>query len=195
MNFTTLNILELLLNYVPIYIGVLLHALTYRENNLFKKFVQSLFYVYTFCLIFYTVSLIPYHKIFTNDMMARELWVLPPYNLIPFNIFNTSVTSLNVYGNLFLLFPLGIMLPIMHKKYLSLSKFIIIAFTTVLLIETVQLIATVLIGAFEPSGYQRAFDIDDFIFNCLGGLVGFFTCKFLIYPLLRITRIDSILKV
>lgn len=124
-------------------------------------------------------------------MLESDLWSPPLYNLIPFHILKISSTPLNIYGNLLLLFPLGILLPLVHNKISTFKNLIIISFIIVMIIEITQLLGTMLIGLFGEFGYERYFDIDDFIFNLFGSSLGFLIYKKGIYPLIKFIKLDE----
>jgi Glycopeptide antibiotics resistance protein len=73
----------------------------------------------------------------------------------------------NIVGNLLLLFPLEVLLPLLWEKFRNFTRVIIFALSLTLSIEILQLL----------SGYigniGRAFDIDDIILNTAGALIGF----------------------
>ncbi|WP_164219679.1 VanZ family protein [Virgibacillus sp. YIM 98842] len=101
-------------------------------------------------------------------------------NLLPFNtvyqylleaangIVPISVVAVNLFGNILLTLPIGIWLGFngySHKKTLTIAIFIPI------LIESIQLILQLI----EYS--TRSVDIDDFILNFIGIMVGFFIAR------------------
>jgi len=185
-NFPALTVVEIIINHLPIYLVILVHLYYFKTDNWLKKIVQACLYVYLYCLYFYTVSYIPYHLIFTNSILPSELWVTPRFNLVPFNIFKTSVTSFNLVGNLILLLPLGIMVPILHIKFRRYINFLIAAFIVVFLIELGQLFGSFISGIFSPYEiYSRSFDVDDFIFNLFGATIGFILFKIIVQPILN----------
>jgi glycopeptide antibiotics resistance protein len=75
---------------------------------------------------------------------------------------STLAAVRNIAGNLGLLVPLGILLPIFIKSLRQLWKILGIGFLVSLSIELSQLTLKV-----------RVFDVDDLIFNTLGVLIGF----------------------
>ena len=94
-------------------------------------------------------------------------------NLVPFKTIMEYIEALvdgsirghairNLLGNLFLLFPMGFYVPFFVKKMRKIGRYCMMIAIMVMVIEIVQ-IAT-------KSG---SLDIDDFILNFTGGLVGF----------------------
>ena len=73
----------------------------------------------------------------------------------------------NIFGNLILLLPLGLMLPILWKGFRNVTKVILFGFFLSLSIEVMQLLS-VYIG-----NMGRAFDIDDIILNTIGVYIGY----------------------
>ncbi|MCL2058768.1 MAG: VanZ family protein [Oscillospiraceae bacterium] len=99
------------------------------------------------------------------------------YNLVPFRtiigyfkaLVDRSMTRgipiQNIIGNLLAFMPLGFFLPFFSKK---MSKLIIFAMTVSVSIITIELLQFILrVGSM---------DIDDFILNLLGALIGFAIC-------------------
>lgn len=92
----------------------------------------------------------------------------------------------NLVGNLVLLLPLGMMLPILHTKFRRYINFLTVAFIVVFFIEFGQLFGSFIIGIFNTYGaYSRSFDVDDFIFNLFGATIGFILFKIVVQPILN----------
>lgn len=72
----------------------------------------------------------------------------------------------NIIGNVFLLFPLGIFLPLLSVRFRSMKLMVFTALGCSLFIETFQFISRY-IGSF------RTCDIDDVILNTLGAALGY----------------------
>lgn len=72
----------------------------------------------------------------------------------------------NILGNLIVLLPLGILLPLVQKKYDNVLKATLFGFFISFSIELIQFVSTF----FGNSG--RVFDIDDIIFNVFGVFLG-----------------------
>ncbi|GAA0286802.1 glycopeptide antibiotics resistance protein [Gracilibacillus halotolerans] len=95
-------------------------------------------------------------------------------NIIPFKTISTYVIAIfdgsmnidipirNLLGNLIMFFPMGIYLPYYIKKINKLSRFIGAMTVLLFLIEITQLVSR-----------RGSFDIDDFILNMVGSLIGF----------------------
>lgn len=76
----------------------------------------------------------------------------------------------NILGNILLLLPLGIFLPMFFKRLRSFKSTVITCALVSLSIEVVQYISTYF-------GNFRSCDIDDIILNTLGGMIGFIIYK------------------
>lgn len=94
-------------------------------------------------------------------------------NFIPFKTikmyirYRSSLNSFaNLFGNLFILTPLGILLPFAWKKKHSVFLITAVGFLVSMAVETLQLGLGV-----------GAFDVDDLILNTLGVIVGYVLYK------------------
>lgn len=84
-------------------------------------------------------------------------------NFIPFTTLNIKSGSvkLDIIGNIVIFIPIGLLLPLLWKPFRKLWWTVGLCFLISLFIETVQL--------FLP----RSTDINDLIFNMLGGFLGY----------------------
>ncbi|WP_348638090.1 VanZ family protein [Bacillus thuringiensis] len=100
------------------------------------------------------------------------------YQLIPFHeIYKTFFVTGNyiqVFGNLLLLFPLGVYMGLLSKRAVSVRYVFKISLFTTLTIEIVQLIIDYI--TFMPN---KVFDVDDIILNVTGCLLGWLFLKFM----------------
>lgn len=95
-------------------------------------------------------------------LMQRWGWA----NLVPFDTISQSIGRqlslsqfMNLYGNIAIFIPTGILISLMVKKRWSFS--IVISFGISLLLESMQLILA-----------MGSFDVDDLILNTAGGMIG-----------------------
>jgi len=89
--------------------------------------------------------------------------------------YNFNTWAINLFGNFFMLFPYGILLPLLFVKMRNPYKFIISLLLFNILIEVFQYIT--ILGSF---------DIDDIILNSSGALLGYIISKsFLTLPFVR----------
>ena len=129
--------------------------------------------IYAYCLFrllfrgFYGVGM----------MLSEDLIIRQGYNLIPFKTISEYITGYadgsmrgvafrNLAGNFFLLAPLGFYLPFFIEKMKKAMPYMLTVATTIVVIEVVQL-ATM----------SGSLDIDDFILNFTGAVIGFYICK------------------
>ena len=133
--------------------------------------VWSLFVFYCIALFFiFIISRInthiqPYENI--SNVLAR-------INLIPFktvyeyidkiinNRINVDTAIANLVGNVVVFLPMGAFLPYLFQRMRSFKKTILTIFLIVLGIELLEIIFA-----------MGAFDIDDFIFNIGGAMIGY----------------------
>ena len=78
----------------------------------------------------------------------------------------------NLLGNIILLSPLAVLLPILSKKFRSLKSVVILCFCASCFIEFLQYVSLFV-------GNLRSVDIDDVILNTLGAFIGFGIFKIL----------------
>ena len=95
-------------------------------------------------------------------------------NFVPFKTISTYITAMfngsmnidipirNLLGNLIMFLPMGIYLPYYIKKINKVSGFTILMIILLFIIEVIQVVTK-----------RGSFDIDDFILNMLGALIGF----------------------
>lgn len=85
-------------------------------------------------------------------------------NWVPFKDITTN--SVQYVLNIILFVPLGLFMPLLWKRFVSLQKVLNISFLFSLAIELSQLLNF------------RTTDIDDLLMNTLGGVIGFYLFKF-----------------
>lgn len=149
-------------------LSVLLYIIVLRKDK-----VNPFFY---FCLILYlcmvlSITILPFHSY--TPLTFQELML--HVNIIPFfqnyQLMEGSEIS-QCIQNAIMFMPLGILIPLIFKKTIKMKKFILLCFGLSMTIETLQLLLT----------YQgillRVFDINDLIFNTIGGI---FTYSFICF--------------
>ncbi len=82
--------------------------------------------------------------------------------------FKIKFLAKNLVGNLFLLVPIGILMPILWTRMRNFWKTVIIGASISLIIELLQYVL-----AYLGFGWGRATDIDDLILNTLGVMIGY----------------------
>jgi glycopeptide antibiotics resistance protein len=75
---------------------------------------------------------------------------------------NLDIPIKNLFGNLFMFLPMGLYLPYFIKRTKQVSVFSIVFLSILFLIEFTQFLIR-----------RGSFDIDDFILNTIGALIGF----------------------
>ena len=78
---------------------------------------------------------------------------------------------LNLLGNIALFLPLGILLPLISRRFLTLKRVLLTALCLSVSIETLQFVLRFF-------GNPRAVDIDDVILNTVGACLGFAVFKY-----------------
>lgn len=119
-------------------------------------------------LILLRLLSIPYvYMVFMITLLLRKPTyshnVKPPFWEITELINGNGKLLFDIIGNILMLLPLGILLPLCFRKPDTPKKIALIGFIVSLLIEVTQLITT--------RGY---FEIDDLFHNTLGALIGAF---------------------
>ena len=165
---------------IPIWIIVRIVSIYFNKKSRIDFFWKreislNIFFIYILCVL--SVTLFPLFIQFANKNNEVSINLIPIVETAKEVANITSDSSMhnfmikfwikNVFGNILLMFPLGVMLPMLWKKFNTLKKTILFAFCLSLSIETLQLL----------SGYigniGRAFDVDDILLNTVGALVGF----------------------
>jgi glycopeptide antibiotics resistance protein len=101
-------------------------------------------------------------------------------NLIPFGTIGPQVAAglesglRQLAGNLLILVPLGLGLPMVWKRFRRLAPTLLVGFGVTLGIEISQVVISLMVGV--P---YRAFDVDDLILNTFGAIVGWLAWRVL----------------
>lgn len=151
-----------------------------KRNNfsLKREVILNIFLVYLLCLV--GVTLFPFMISFDKSHMV-SINLTPIVNTIK-DITSTvsdpnmwgfmiGVWIKNIGGNLILLLPLGMIMPMLWSKFMSVSKITFFAFSVSLSIEILQVLSAYI------GNMGRAFDIDDILFNTIGAFVGYIIYK------------------
>jgi glycopeptide antibiotics resistance protein len=134
--------------------------------------VSAILYVYALYYLLFRLA--------GREMVIMSVDMLNDYNyrnainLIPFKTTAEYIAAIidgnirghairNLAGNLFLLFPLGFYLPFFARKTTSAKMYTAIVAIFIVIIEVMQLVTR-----------SGILDIDDFILNFAGALIGFF---------------------
>ncbi|MBD1221927.1 VanZ family protein [Virgibacillus halodenitrificans] len=140
-----------------------------------EKFIKVILKI---SFIFYLVALVILLFIGNRGYLYTDLTLLEymktSSNFVPFKTINTYLTAFvdnsmnrnipikNLVGNFFMFLPMGIYLPFLIKKIAGLGRFVLSMIVLLFFIEVIQLVTR-----------RGSFDIDDFILNMIGALIGF----------------------
>jgi len=142
-----------------------------RQETFLQGFVQSSFLVYVFMVLTLTGYFMLFREVAAQGWWHRVLHRIHTkerINLRPFLMFKQfQIGSTQVVGNLVMLLPLGIYIPLLYPKFPGFLKVFIICLFVSISIELMQLITSV-----------RSTDIDDVILNTSGAIVGYVLYKF-----------------
>lgn len=148
---------EILASLIPFLIALVFCKKVYKreeqEWGKSRRIFLILFAMYIIAVFYFTGAGTLYD--FIRNQFSLQ-WART--NLAPFD---TGVFSVTNKLNILLFVPLGFFLPLLWAKYQNLAKVFQSAFFFSLLIELSQLLNS------------RSADVDDLIFNSLGGLVGY----------------------
>lgn len=143
-----------------------------EQKTLLQVFIQSSFLVYVFMVLTLTGYFILFREVAAHGWWHRVLQRMQTrerINLQPFLMFKQfRLASTQVIGNLVMLLPLGIYVPLLFPKLTGFFKVFFICLLVSVSIELMQLITSV-----------RSTDIDDVILNTSGAIVGYAIYKFL----------------
>lgn len=178
---------DAILNHLPIAAFVIWDLFKHKVVDFKQMCVTGCLYLYLFFIYINTISYLPFHHFIENQVVIDTTSVIR-YNLTPFkSIIETDITNLHNYGNFLMLVPLGILLPLKYPN-LKKSHILGISFLLILAIESTQLIFTFVDSKFTLYGYDRSFDIDDFIRNFLGAVIGLMIYRNILSPLFLLLK-------
>lgn len=126
--------------------------------------------------LFVVVLFLLYFMLLSESMGRTIHWDDYRYNLIPFreisrfinNVEKLGVKTIfvNVFGNIFVFIPLGILLPVAFQGLKKWYKTAVMVLVFSLCIELIQLIFKI-----------GSFDVDDLMLNLFGGIIGYIIYK------------------
>lgn len=166
-----------MLSVILLYSWVIYVALKGKQDNFFQVLIQSSFFVYVFFVLQLTGYFILFKEVSSHgwwDKMNHRIESNDHVNFTPFGTINRySTFDKQVVGNLIMLFPLGIYLPLLYRKLRRLSGFfavLLISFFVSVGIEVLQLATS-----------YRSTDVDDIMLNTGGACLGF-----IVYQLIKL---------
>ena len=143
-----------------------------KQETFLQGFIQSSFLVYVFMVLTLTGYFTLFREVAAHGWwhgVLRRIQTKERINLQPFLMFKQfRIGSTQVIGNLVMLLPLGIYIPLMFPKLSGFFRVFIICLLVSISIELMQLITNV-----------RSTDIDDVILNTSGAIVGYILYRFL----------------
>jgi len=143
-----------------------------KQETFLQGFIQSSFLVYVFMVLTLTGYFILFREIAAYGWWHRVLLRVQTkerINLHPFLMFKQfRLASTQVIGNLVMLLPLAIYIPLLFPRLSGFFRVFIICLCASISIELMQLITSV-----------RSTDIDDVILNTSGAVIGYVLYKFL----------------
>lgn len=152
-----------------------------------KPLLITIFIVYCAAVAYVTLArsaaavLDTFGMLGTDGFMSYHELLSANLNLIPFFSFYNFITMpvrtgiivrgffVNLFGNLLLFLPWGLLLPCISEKMRSAKRFFAVTSAVIVSIELVQLFT--LLGAC---------DIEDYLLNIIGALIGFAASRKLI---------------
>lgn len=141
------------------------------QETFLQGFVQATFLVYVFAVLTLTGYFILFREVAAHGWWHRvmsRIQTREKINLQPFLMFKQfQLASTQVVGNIVMLLPLGIYMPLLFPKPGFFKVFAVCLLASVL-IELMQLVTNV-----------RSTDIDDVILNTSGAVVGYLLYKLL----------------
>jgi glycopeptide antibiotics resistance protein len=161
--------LTLLLLYGWIFLEVLIR----KQKTFFQIAAQSSFYVYIFMVLTLTGYFILFREVSAHDWWHKMMVRIDRKDHVNFRLFQIfkiyKISSTQIVGNLIMLLPLGIYLPLLYKK---LSNFFVVVLVSLFVSSFIELLQLV-------TSYRSA-DVDDVLLNTVGAAAGFLIYKILI---------------
>ena len=173
---STKRVAGLILSLALLYGWILFFTVRRKQEHLLHSIVQSSFFVYVFAVLQLTGYFILFKEISSTgwwNKMEHRIDTHDHVNFTPFKTINIyDRYDKQVLGNLVMLLPLGIYLPLLYRRLRKLSGLF-----AVLLIS---LFVSVGIELLQLATNYRSTDVDDVLLNTAGACIGF-----VIYQLLK----------
>jgi len=143
-----------------------------RNASFVRTFYMFMLTTYVCALVAVTLFPIPFQAELLDVRRTKQVLF---NNYYPFRTISevlahgdARVLLLQLGGNLLLLMPLTLLLPILFKRFRSFKSTIIVATAVSLIIEFLQLAISAVIGF----TYRNA-DVDDILINVFGAMIGY----------------------
>ena len=160
------RLLFLGLSFFILYVWIFIETIRRKQNSFFAIVTQSSFFLYIFMVLTLTGYFILFREISAHNWYENMIMRIDRedhVNLKLFKMFKIyAFSNKQILGNLVMLFPLGIYIPLLYPR---LSNFF-----TVLLIS---LVFSVIIESFQLVTRFRSADVDDVLLNTIGACVGY----------------------
>lgn len=193
-----LDFITLFIVVIPIWIVIRVVSILKNRRNgqspIKREVVINLFFIYILCFI--AITLFPLSINWTSQRGWVSINVVPVFNTIKdvANItkrpemqnFMIKFWIKNILGNMFLLVPLGLLLPILWRKFDNMLTTLLISFLFSLGIEIIQLLS------YYVGNMGRSFDIDDIILNTFGAWLGYIFYKKVLLKLINKQLLNDI---
>ena len=157
------------LSVLLLFTWILFVTIRRKQENFVQAAILASFFVYVFAVLQLTGYFILFKEISSHgwwDKMNHRIEVHDRVNFEPFKTINIYQTlGKQIIGNFVMLLPLGIYLPLMHKKLRKVYHFFVVLFICFFVSVGIELL--------QLATSYRSTDIDDVILNTLGGAAGF----------------------
>ena len=160
------RLLLLALSFSLLYGWIFMEVFLRKQSVFSQVLTQGSFYVYIFMVLTLTGYFILFREVSSHGWWHKMLLRIERrdhVNLELFKMFTIyTMFSKQIIGNFFMLFPLGIFLPILYKRISNLFLILLVSLLFSTSIELLQLITRF-----------RSADVDDIFLNTLGACAGF----------------------
>jgi glycopeptide antibiotics resistance protein len=148
-----------------LYVWMLVFVSRRTQDNVMKMVIQSSFFVYVFMVLTLTGYFILFREVTAQGWWEKVLMRIhqkDKVNLKPFHVLKIyRLSDLQIVGNILMLFPLAIYLPLLFTKVQGFIKITFVCMLVSISIELMQLATS-----------YRITDIDDVILNTTGAALG-----------------------
>jgi glycopeptide antibiotics resistance protein len=170
---------------------ILTLALWRTRPGRIRVLLLTLFTLYLAALAGIVLGDLPFDRALLDDLGASPKPRLGRLNLMPFWFVDNLMRDpswkvvLLTLGNLLLMVPLGLLLPMLWHRFRRLREVAVAGLLTSLTIELIQLGISTLIGH-----TYRLFEVDDLILNTAGAMLGWLIWRSVSISSAGVTRSD-----
>ena len=184
------RLLLLALSFFLLYGWIFMEVFLRKQSVFSQVLTQGSFYVYIFMVLTLTGYFILFREVSSHGWWHKLMLRIERrdhVNLELFKMFTIyTMFSKQIIGNFFMLFPLGIFLPILYKRISNLFLILLVSLLFSTSIELLQLITRF-----------RSADVDDIFLNTLGACSGFLVYRLIIFfirTMVNVNRQSSIVN-